>query len=34
MNEPRTQQGCEAGAEAILDGSSRIPKLLDSAAGA
>jgi len=29
MNEPCTQQGCEAGAEAILDGWSRSQKLLD-----
>jgi len=34
MNEPGTQQGCGAGAEAILDGRSRSQKLLDAGAGA
>jgi len=34
MNEPGTQQGCGAGAEAILNGWSRGQKLLDGATGA
>jgi len=29
MNEPITQEGCGAGAEAILDGWSRSQKRLD-----
>ena len=34
MNEPSTQQGCEAGVEAILDGWSRSQKVLDGGAEA